>query len=260
MTYEQHLGQAGLTPHQAALYEAFIKRGAMPASQAAREANVPRTLAYAVLKQLEILGLLEKREAGGKVAVFAAAHPLKLQERAEENKKRSETALIALSGAMPELLSAYNLSIGKPGVRFFEGMLGMKQVLDDSLTAKEMILTYADLASIRKYIPEVNAQYVRERERRGVAKRGLVPDTPENRSFVGGYEGDFAKVTDTKFIPCEQAPFKTIMQIYDNKVSYLALGEENLMGVILEDPRIYQMHKTLFEHLWSVTPPPSDPT
>ena len=90
-------------------------------------------------------------------------------------------------------------------------------------------------------------------------KRGLVPDTPENRAFVSGYYGEFVKVTDTKFISCEQAPFKTIMQIYNNKISYLALGDENMMGVIIEDPRIYHMHKTLFEHLWNITPAPVDP-
>src|SRR3989344_2315482 len=253
MTYEQHLEQAGLTPHQAALYEAFIKRGAMPASRAAREANVPRTLAYSVLKQLKTMGLIDKKEDKGKVATFAAAHPLKLQERAEEAKKRSEEALTALSGALPDLLSAYNLSIGKPGVRFFEGMLGMKQVLDDSLTAKEPILSYGDLAAIHKYIPEVNATYVKERARRKIAKRGFAPDTPENRSFIDAYTGEFEKLTETKFIPCDQAPFKTIMQIYDNKVSYLSLGDDNLMGIIIEDPRIYQMHKTLFEHLWRIT-------
>lgn len=257
MTYEQHLTQAGLTPHQATLYEALIRKGAMPASRAAREASVPRTLAYALLKQMEGMGLVERKEEKGKVALFSATHPLKLQERAEESKKRSEAALQALSGAMPELLSAYNLSIGKPGVRFFEGMLGMKQVLDDSLTAQETILTYADTEAIRRYIPEVNEAYVRERARRSIAKRALIPDTPVNRQFVGGYEGGFAKVTDAKFIACDKTPFSTIMQIYDSKVSYLALGDENLVGVIIEDPRIYAMHKTLFEHLWAITPAPS---
>lgn len=252
--YEQHLQQAGLTHHQAALYETLVREGALPASIASRKANVSRTLAYKVLQDLAAMGLVEKHEPEGKVAVFRASHPTKLQEMAEAQKKAADTALLALSGALPELSSAYNLAIGKPGVRFFEGELGVKHVLGDSLSAKEPILTYADVAAIRKYIPDVNAEYVKERARRKVQKRGLVPDTPENRAFVGGYTGDFKGVTDTKFIPCDKTPFSTIMQIYDNKVSYITLGETNLIGVIIEDPRIYAMHKTLFEYEWRITP------
>lgn len=254
MTYQQYLLQAGLSKDQAALYETLVSKGELPAARAAKESGVPRTLAYVVLKQLETMGLVEKREDVGKVAQFAATHPLRLQEIAEQKKKEAEVALAALKDALPELSSAYGLALGKPGIRFFEGFIGVQHVLNDSLSAKEIIRTYADLAAIRTYIPDINATYVKERARRKVEKRGLVPDTEENRGFVRGYDGTFKGVTDTKFIQCDKAPFSTVMQIYDNKVSYISLGTEHLIGVILEDPRIYTMHKTLFDHLWAVTP------
>ena len=103
----------------------------------------------------------------------------------------------------------------------------------------------------------MNKTYVTERMKRNINKRGLVPDTPENRAFMGGYADKTLEMTETRFIPCDQAPFSTVMQIYDNKVSYSTLGGESLIGVIIEDPRIYTMHRTLYDYLWSITPPAS---
>lgn len=75
----------------------------------------------------------------------------------------------------------------------------------------------------------------------------LFPDTQENRFVLEGYH---VKITDAKFIPVHAPAFKTVMQIYDGKISYFTLGVEQLVGVIITDPNIYEMHKAIFETLW----------
>ncbi len=255
LTYEQSLIAAGLEKNQAAVYETLVKRGALPASDAAHLAGLGRPLTYKVLDELIALGLVEEKKERGKVARFVAAHPLKLKEIADKKLEAAQSAKVALEGTIGKLISDFNLQSGKPGVRFFEGMEGIRQVLWDSLNARETIYAYSDLAAIRKYISDINKEYVAERMRRNVNKYGLVPDTPENRSFMRDYTGKMLEMTETRFLPCDKAPFSTVMQIYDNKVSYSVLGEKNLIGVIIEDPRIYTMHRTLYDYLWSITPP-----
>ena len=90
ITFSEELKQAGLTQHQAALYETLLKSGAMPARKATLEAAVPRTLGYAVLEQLIELGLVKKDDSP--VAKFSAAHPNVLQERIEAAAKSAERA------------------------------------------------------------------------------------------------------------------------------------------------------------------------
>lgn len=240
--------EAGLTPHQAALYEALLTHGPLPASKATKIANVPRTLGYVVLDQLVGEGLVTKSKAEGAKTLFAPAHPGTLADRAEAALKAAERAKTTLSTILPELSSAYNLATGRPGVRFYEGLDGIKQVLEDTLTAKETIYSYADLEMIDRHIGDINRAYVQKRERLGLKKKALLLDTQENRFLLEGYH---IKITDVKLIRASTAPFKTVMQIYDGRISYFTLGVEQLVGVIITDPHIYEMHKALFETLWN---------
>lgn len=239
--------QAGLTKDQAALYAALLAKGAQTARAATLEAKVNRTLGYVVLKQLEDMGLVIKSEEPGKVATFSPAHPAILQERIDSAAKSAERAAIALKAALPDLSSAYNLATGRPGIRFYEGMDGIKEVLEDTLTAKETIYSYADLDMVEKHIADINHDYVARREKMGLKKKVLFPDTQENRFVLEGYH---IKITDAKLIPVHAHSFKTVMQIYDGKISYFTLGTDTLVGVIITDPNIYEMHKAVFESLW----------
>lgn len=240
--------QAGLTKDQSALYAALLAKGQQTAREATFEAKVNRTLGYAVLKQLEDMGLVIKSEEPGKVATFSPAHPAVLQERIDAAARSAERAAIALKSALPDLSSAYNLATGRPGIRFYEGLDGIKEVLEDTLTAKETICTYADLEMIEKFIPDINRDYAAKRDKLGLKKKALLLDTQENRFLLEGYH---TKVTDVKLIKTEAAPFKTVMQIYDGKISYFTLGTDILVGVIITDPYIYSMHKALFEAQWA---------
>jgi len=41
-----------------------------------------------------------------------------------------------------------------------------------------------------------------------------------------------------------------VIPTLENKISYITLKENSMIGIIIEDPFIYKMHKTLFEYLW----------
>ena len=252
MAYEENLKLAGLSDGEARVYELLVKHRAMQAGDVAREASISsRPLAYKILEDLIAHGLAEKIERQGKAAMFAARHPTHLKEMVAKKKEESENAAVALEGIMGKLISDFNLTSGKPGVRFFEGKEGMRVALNDSLTARGEIYSYADLEAIEKYIPKENEEYAKQREKFGIKKKGIVLDTPFNRKFLADYHKE---VTGAKLIAYDAPPFQTVMQIYDNKVSYITLGEQ-MIGAIIEDPHIYTMHKFLFEYLWSITPP-----
>ncbi len=256
LEYTQALTETGLTTEQAVLYELLLKLGESPASSLSKAVpsaySLSRPLVYKVLEELITLDLAEKNDPAGKVASFTAKHPVAISKAIDQKKEqieRTKQQFLATSG---KLSSLFNLSVGKPGVQFYEGKDGVWEVLMDSLTASEEILTYADLEAIAKYIPELNAEYSTMREDQDVKKRGLVIDSPEARKFLKSYDG---KVTNTKLITATEGvvPFQTIMQIYDNKVSYVTLTSEYLVGIIITDQFIANTHKYLFESLWELS-------
>ncbi len=256
LEYTKEITDTGLSKEQAVVYEVLLKLGESPASAIAKAipngTTLSRPLVYKVLEELIGLGLASKSEEANKIAKFTPKHPVAITKVIDEQKERIERTKKQFLATSGKLSSLFNLSVGKPGVQFYEGEDGVWEVLMDSLSATEEILTYADLEAITKYIPALNAEYSALREEQDVKKRGLVIDSPEARKFLKSYDG---KVTNTKLITASEgfSPFQTVVQIYDNKVSYITLTDEYLVGVIITDQYIANTHKYLFESLWKLS-------
>lgn len=255
LQFNTTLTDAGLTSDQAVIYELLVRFGTKQARDVAKGLPVGHPLSrpqvYKVLDELIVKGLVEKHDTTGKVATFSVTHPENLTKQATLAKQHLDEQYERAVKNIPQLTSLFNLTSGRPGVQYFEGKDGLWQVLEDTLTATEEILTYADVEAINKYIPELNAEYVALREDKTVKKRGLVVDTPAARKFLDSYTG---AVTTTKLIPHTQSlgVFQTIIQIYDNKVSYMTMSDSHLIGIIITDQFIANTHKFLFESMWQL--------
>lgn len=243
--YEEILIKTGLTTDQAKIYEVLLKKGVLPASKAALTAGLKRGLGYKVIEQLVALGLVEKIDK--KVALFAPAHPAKIKDLLKKRSEELEITNASLSSTLGLMTSDFNLTSGKPNIQFFEGEDGMKKVLEDSLYSKEEILSYADITAVQKYLPKVNEWYVAEREKKGISKRVILPDTPEARSLLASYHKE---VTNSKVIKSGTTPFQSVMQIYDGKISYITFTKDQLIGIIIENQAVYEMQKNIFNFTW----------
>jgi len=257
MAHEQFFNEIGLTNDQATVYEALLKSGESVAKKIVQSTGLKRGLVYKILEQLTSLSLVNKRDEEGKVTVFIPAHPQKLRDILSKKEEAIRTITASAGEIIGSLSSQYNLITGKPNVQFFEGEKGIEEVLDDSLYAKSEILSYVDVEAVLKYIPKANASYVAKREKYGIKKKMIVLDTPFNRDYLKEY---FRNVTDTRFLLHTNTPFKTVMQIYDNKVSYLTLSDKETIGVIIEDENIAYMHRYIFEYLWNDLPEIKQPS
>lgn len=244
--YEIPLTQAGLTEDQAKIYEILLLKGPLQASTVKRQVDISRPLVYKVLDDLKVLGLVEERKETGKAARFQANHPLKLRDLVESRRKQAETASASLEAVLGQITSDFNLTSGKPGVRFYEGKEGIKSVVNDALTSKTEIYSYVDIEAIERIIPDISREFARARQKLSLKKKNIGVDTPENRKEIQNY---FPDITEERLIPWPEKKFGVVMQIYDNKVSYITL-DGPMVGVIIADPHIYKMHKALFETTW----------
>lgn len=245
--YTNNLKEAGLSEPQALVFESLLSQKEAKAGRLAKYLPLKRGLIYKSLDDLVELGLVEKDEKQGEVARFRPRHPAVLRELIEKRTQAMREAEQALQGVLPALISQYNLGGGTPGVLVYEGTEGIERVLEDSLSAKEAIYSYVDVEAVEKEIGEINARYMKKREKLDIYKKLLVPDTTFIRDL---YAKEKSLVTEVRAIPSRGTPFEVTMQIYDGKVSYLTLSGGRKLGVIIEDPHIYQMHKYLFEVLY----------
>ena len=92
------------------------------------------------------------------------------------------------------------------------------------------------------------------REKTNATKRSLLLETPFAHKIYesGAYSPKSHK--GYKWLPSEKYFFAIEMNIYDGKVSYLTYAENDLVGVIIENDHIYQMHDALWDMLWDILP------
>jgi len=245
--FEQSLIQLGLTYTQSVVYETLLKNGPLPAGKIAKKTSFKRGLVYKILEDLAKTGLIQKNEEKGKVAVFETKHPLELRGFAEKRQQEARDAKLALEGVLPAIVSEFNLASSKPGILFFEGEEGAKQVINDTLSSRTDIYTYADMEEVNKYMKKINAEYAKKRDRLKVEKKVLLVDSEYTHKILADYQ---KTNLDIRFVK-NTSHFATVMQIYDQKVSYVAMSEKKMIGIIIQDPNIYAMHKVLFESMWA---------
>lgn len=246
--YEQSLTQAGLYHEQAQIYEVLIKNGPLEAGKLAKLTGITRSLVYKILEELIEKGLVTKDETSRKVTIFKPEHPLKLQALQEKMAQKANNAAIALDSVLPYLSSEFNLLTDRPDIRFYEGKAGIEKIARDSLTAKTEIYSYIDNEAANKYVPGLNKEYVKERIKRNIKKKMITLDSAYIRERAKTFNPD---LTEVRVIDGVLYPFSTVMQIYDNKVSYFTLDPKKIIGVIIEDEHIAKMHRSLFEFNWS---------
>jgi len=243
--------ELGLSQNEAQLYEILLRTPKANIAELQQKSPFSRTMIYYIINQLKAWELV-REEKEGKKTIYVVEPPEKLEEVLESQQEEMKRRKSIFTEMLPSLQSMYRLSHNQPGVKFFEGKEGVQAVLQDSLTTKTEIYSYADIENIQKYIGDINAEYVKKRNELGIRKKGFAIDNIFTRNFLKDY---YPTITETKLISAIGVPlFHTVMQIYDGKISYITLSEKSMIGVIVEDPNIYSMHKYLFEHLWSLTP------
>jgi len=245
---QQTLLEHGFDPSEAEIYVILQQNGELDVPAVLQKTNMSRASVYDSLNFLYSKDLIEYRKDGRR-AFYKPAHPNQLFGLLEQKKRESALLNKEMEQSISDLTGMYNLSQNKPGVRFFEGKEGFREALYDSLNAQETIRTFVDLDAVAKYVEDINVEYVKKRQKQEKSKKLLILDTPSSRAYLKRQGPD---QTDARFLPKNMNPFRTGMQIYDNKISYFTLRKDNIMAVIIDDPDIYQMHKSIFDFLWNL--------
>ena len=108
----------------------MIKNGSLTPPQTSTSLGIKRTNAYAVLDQLEELGLATKKEVQKKITYWAE-NPIALEKLAKNKRAEALEHEKLVQSSMPSLLNYFYTFTDQPGVRFFQGLEGIKEIYND---------------------------------------------------------------------------------------------------------------------------------
>ncbi len=247
--HEQTLSQLNLSPEQAAIYETLLAAGPQTASKLVNRLPYKRTAVYYHLDRLAELGIINKEERDGKATRFTPNHPVKLVDLAETNVRRAQDAQRSVQAILPTLITEFNQISGQPGIQYYDGKDGVEKVIFATLEAQGEILQYVDVEAVEKYIPEIQKKYAAKRHTLNKKKKVIVTGSEFNKQFFQTL-GD--RAVDTRYITYNMQNFESIMYIYDDVIAYVVLNPAHMMGIIIQNPHLAQLHTQLFHHTWSI--------
>lgn len=239
------LERLGLSQNEAILYECLLTKGRTPARDLVTATGLGRGNVYNILGSLVAKGIVVMTE--GTKQEYQAAEPNALRALVDAKISEAERVREELAIELPRIISTFNITTGKPTVQVFEGVEGLKAALNDTLDAKNGILTYVDMAAIAGPLEEVDQLYVKQRIRKGILKQIIVCDTKESREYIRAVDPRF---TDVAFIPEFSIGSKTAVQIYNDSVLFITLEATRIISVLISDRAIAQMHREHFQFLW----------
>lgn len=221
------------------VYLAALEIGASPASEIALRANLNRVTAYDILEKLIRKGFISTYTQK-KVKYFAATDPDIIREDYRQKYMNFKSAL-------PDLRRLHGKT-SHPRVRYYEGLEGIKKIYTDTLTAKTEILNYADSKSIREFWPEYDNEYVRRRVKKKIYLRGISPRDEYGEKVVAENKKNHREI---RLVPPGKFSFANEINVYDDKVSIISFGKNELLGMIIESPEIAETQRAIFMMAWS---------
>lgn len=254
------LKQLGLSEKESLIYLSSLELGTQPVSVIAKKATLKRTTTYVTLVGLISRGLVSQH-AKKNLKYFSATDPknlLKLLEREKEVFIEKETLLKNSLVNFYKLIQPQTVA---PKVRYFEGVQGIKQVMEDTLTSKTPLCCYSTIdkwyarEDLKKYILNYGMDRVKKKK---LPLRSILTDTPLTRDYLKVYpKNKSKKLSESRWLPKGIEPFTNEINIYDDKIAICSLDGKELLGIIIESKEIANTQRSIFELSWkSAIPAP----
>jgi len=239
----------GLSEKEIAVYLALIELGSSSVRTISQKAKINRGTTYDILKSLINMGIISYYNRESK-QYFIAEKPETLLAVIE--KKQEDLAEIKenIEENIPLLKTLFEMQGGKPVVKLYEGIIGIRHILKDVLKSvekmKEKIYYVYSSATVRKNVYLAMKDFSRKRIQKKIKVKTIA--LGEGGGLVGFDERRWMQLPKSK---TKEDLGTTYQLIYNGKVAHISLDNaENPVGIVIENEEIYKTQKLIFESNW----------
>lgn len=247
---EKLLDSIGLTSGESKTYLALLDLGLSTVSPISKKADVSLSKVYSILDKLIKKGLVTSITKNN-TKYFNAASPERIIDYLEEKKKDISEKEEEIKKILPKLKNKIT-NTEKPIAEVYEGVKGIKTFFDNILReTKKGDIIYA--LGIPREVSENYMGFFRKdwnRRRIKLKVRNIVLYNFDARSI--GAKSSKANFINVKYLPKDlQTP--SWIQIYNDVVATVYMGEENPVCVVIRDENISKSYRSHFNFLWKVS-------
>ncbi len=249
MRYHVILEQLGFSENEIKVYTALLELDSGSVIQITKQAGINRTSCYDVLESLIKKGLVSKFRKKKKI-FFSAADPRRLtsylDREKEEYEKKINFKKEQIKEILPELISLINPRGTHPRVSFYEGEKGMREAYEDTLTATDGIMAYANVDAVHKGLPNFFPEYYSRRAGLKIPIKAIFENNEAGKELT---THDHQELRESIILPDKNLHFTPEINVYNNKMLVASWKEK--MAVIIESKELADLQRLIFKLLWS---------
>jgi HTH-type transcriptional regulator, sugar sensing transcriptional regulator len=239
------LEELGLSKVEAKVYLTVLELGASFVSAISKRSGVPRVNCYYALGSMVGKGIMSCFTQNN-LKYYSVESPKILINKQEEKLQKVKKLL-------PELLSITNALAYKPKIQYYEGIEGIKNIFEDTLTSSGELLGYTNLKELPKVVsPEFLKNYAERKINKKIKTRMLSPTSDEAKNYLeNNYPKNFNKdLVEIFFVHPKEYIFDYEITIYNDKTSLVSLNPSELMGIIIESSLYAKTQRSVFNLAW----------
>lgn len=242
MELKEALQTIGLSDKQSTVYIALLQLGRASSYAVSQKSGLKKPTTYVILDELIEKGLAS-RVPRVKKQLYIAISPEQAFAVAEEKFSLAKSKL-------PELLSLTRGERTKVNTLYFEGVEGIKQLLEyriKEMHGEELVGFYAvDLNADPELVRYFKEDWGPGLPKRQIKTRVIVPEHPSMKDYR---DADAQYGRDVRTVPFET---------FSSEVAIDTLGDvvrihdyKNLQGVAIENEDVAKTVRQIFEMVWS---------
>ncbi|HLD02718.1 MAG TPA: helix-turn-helix domain-containing protein, partial [Candidatus Nanoarchaeia archaeon] len=238
------LQRLGFSKNQAKVYITLINSGSATAGELAVKSMVHRSNVYDALDQLVEQGLVSYIYKGSK-KIFMPSNPENIKENLKEKEK-------ALDEILP-LLKAKYIYEEKAQARIYEGLQGIRTILNDFLREKKEILAFGVVKDTHRRIGSISGIFHKQRIKNKIPMRHIHDAESRNRiAYLNSMPYTESRYIDQK----DSSPATTTIcgdkvafYIWPSKAKADPENKEAL-SVVIKSKVMADSYRRYFEFLW----------
>jgi sugar-specific transcriptional regulator TrmB len=239
------LKDLGLSDKEIAVYSTILPMGSASIRILEKKTGINRGSVYDALESLAEKGFIAVEKKGLR-RKFIVKSPEELLSSIEKKQRNLESQKRKIEREMPKLLSFYAKQGGRPSVEYFDDDEGIKKILEDVLLnlkakfcKKKEYYVYSS-KSVRRYLYKLFPNFTREKIMAGVKTKVI--------ALGEGGDPKNLKLAERKWMQTDAPAY---ILIYGSKTALISVAEdEKPFGVIINDPKIAETQKIIFEELF----------
>ena len=177
-----------------------------------------------------------------KKLIYTCENPIALERLAKTNRDQALEQERKVQTAMPGLLNFFHTFSDQPGVRFFQGIDGIKDIYNDMLRTSQDVYVFRSRYDQDIMGHEFFIKFKQKKADLGITTYFINPQ--ENKAVWNAETDKKLRTIRTQIAP-ELYTANVEICTYGNKVSIISFGEE-IMGTIIESPQTAIAMKQIF--------------